>query len=311
MIEVQDVTKRYGRTTAVDHLSFTVQPGRVTGFLGPNGSGKSTTMRVVMGLDRPQTGRATIGGLPYARLTHPLREVGALLDAKQAHPAHTAARHLRWVAAAAGLPRSRVDEVLAMVGLTDVAGRKVGGFSLGMNQRLGIAAALLGDPPVLLFDEPVNGLDPEGILWVRNLMKFLAGQGRTVLVSSHLLAEMALTADHLVIIGRGRLIADTATRDFVQQGAGTSVRVRSPQAARLRDALTAARATVDAAQDDPTLVVRGLDVAAVGDVAFAHGIPLHELTEVTASLEEAFLALTEGEAQYTAAGHAGIGEARA
>ena len=307
---MQDVTKRYGRTTAVDRLSFTVRPGRVTGFLGPNGSGKSTTMRVVMGLDRPQTGRATIAGRPYVQLAHPLREVGALLDAKQAHPGHSAAQHLRWVAASAGLPRSRVDEVLAMVGLTDVAGRKVGGFSLGMHQRLGIATALLGDPPVLLFDEPVNGLDPEGILWVRNLMKYLAAQGRTVLVSSHLLAEMALTADHLVIIGRGRLIADVATREFVQQGATASVRVRSPQAARLRTALAGTRAVVDEASGDGVVVVRGLDTAAVGELAFANGIPLHELTEVTASLEEAFLALTEGHAEFSAGSPATVGPVR-
>ncbi len=300
MIAVEGLTKRYGRTVAVQDLTFTVRPGRVTGFLGPNGAGKSTTMRLVLGLDRPTAGRSTVLGRPYHELRHPIREVGALLDAGQVHPNRSARDHLRWMAAAAGIGRTRVDEVLAMVGLTEVAGRKAGGFSLGMKQRLGIATALLGDPPVLLFDEPVNGLDPEGIVWVRQLLRYLAGQGRTVFVSSHLLAEMSLTADHLVIIGRGRLIADTPTRDFLANGPRQAVRVRSPQPDALAAALVRAGAQVDV-EADGALTVTGLEAPEVGQLAADHGLVLHELTPLQASLEEAFMALTSGETDFTAA----------
>jgi ABC-2 type transport system ATP-binding protein len=299
VIAVEGLTKRYGRTTAVDDLTFTVQPGRVTGFLGPNGAGKSTTMRLVLGLDHPTAGRTTICGRLYRELTHPIREVGALLDAGQLHPNRSACDHLRWMAAAAGIARSRVDEVLGMVGLTEVAGRKAGGFSLGMKQRLGIATALLGDPPVLLFDEPVNGLDPEGIVWVRELLRYLAGQGRTVFVSSHLLAEMSQTADHLVIIGRGRLIADTPTQDFLANAPRQAVRVRSPQAEVLLAALGRAGAQVQH-EADGALTVTGLEAPAIGQLAADHGVVLHELTTLQASLEEAFIALTSANSEFAA-----------
>ncbi len=240
MIEVRDLTKRYGGKVAVDHLSFTVEPGRVTGFLGPNGAGKSTTMRLVLGLDYPNTGSATINGKPYHELSRPLRTVGALLEAKSVHGGRSARNHLRFLAQTQGLPRRRVDEVLGLVGLLEVADKRAGGFSLGMSQRLGIAAALLGDPQVLLLDEPVNGLDPEGVLWIRNLMKQLAGEGRTILVSSHLMNEMAVTADHLIVIGRGRLITESSTEDVIARSADKSVRVRSPDAERLAKLIEAA-----------------------------------------------------------------------
>ncbi len=240
MIEVHDLTKRFGAKTAVDNLSFTVEPGRVTGFLGPNGAGKSTTMRLILGLDVPQGGTTTINGRAYRELRDPLRTVGALLEAKSVHTGRSARNHLLFLAQTQGLPRSRVDEVLALVGLTDVAGKRAGGFSLGMSQRLGIAAAMLGNPSVLLLDEPVNGLDPEGVLWIRNLMKQLASEGRTILVSSHLMNEMAVTADHLIVIGRGRLIADAGTQQLIAHSAAKSVLVRTPEAARLAGLITAA-----------------------------------------------------------------------
>ncbi len=296
MIEVHQLEKRYRDTVAVRDLSFSVPPGVVTGFLGPNGSGKSTTMRVIMGLDRPDTGTATINGRPYAELRHPLREVGALLEARAIHPGRSAANHLRFLAQTNGIPLARVDEVLDRVGLSEVARRRVGKFSLGMGQRLGIAAALLGDPGVLLFDEPVNGLDPEGILWVRNLLKGLAAEGRSVFVSSHLMSEMALTADRLVVIGRGALISEGTVEDFIATTAGTSVRVRSPRTAQLRQLLEAQGASVT--DDVEALDVRGLDAAQVGEIACAAGIALHELSAQTASLEEAFMSLTSDSVEY-------------
>ena len=239
MIEVRGLTKRFGSKLAVDDLTFSVEPGRVTGFLGPNGAGKSTTMRLILGLDRPQSGTATIDGRFYRDLADPLRTVGALLEAKSVHTGRSARNHLLFLAQTQGLPARRVDEMLDLVGLTDVAAKRAGGFSLGMSQRLGIAAALLGDPRVLLLDEPVNGLDPEGVLWIRNLMKHLAGQGRTILVSSHLMNEMAVTADHLIVIGRGRLIAAASTADVIARGTEKSVRVRTPDAARLAELISA------------------------------------------------------------------------
>lgn len=299
MIEARGLTKRYGPTTAVDDLSFDVRPGAVTGFLGPNGAGKSTTMRMVLGLDRPTSGRVTIGGRTYAELANPLRTVGALLDAKWVHPNRSARDHLRWMAAAANLPARRVDEVLEAVGLAAVAGKRSGQFSLGMSQRLGIAGALLGDPEVLVFDEPVNGLDPEGILWIRRFMSSLAAEGRTVFVSSHLLSEMALAAEHLIVIGRGRLIADCSTQEFVGRAASGAVLVRSAQEPELRDVLVRAGLTVVAA-DQAGLVVTGVDATTerVGGLASAHGLVLHELTLQRASLEEAFMALTGDAVEY-------------
>ena len=237
MIEVSDLSKRYGDRTAVDHLTFSIQPGRITGFLGPNGAGKSTTMRLILGLDRPGTGTATIDGRPYAALREPLRKVGALLEARAVHSGRAARHHLACLALSQGLPLARVDEVLALVGLRDAAGRRAGGFSLGMGQRLGIAAALLGDPEILILDEPVNGLDPEGVLWMRNLMKALAADGKTVFVSSHLMSEMAVTADHLIVIGRGALIADASVAEFIEGSSRHSVLVRSPRPAELAEEL--------------------------------------------------------------------------
>ncbi|ATL71066.1 ABC transporter ATP-binding protein [Nocardia terpenica] len=301
MIEVKGLTKRFGQTVAVDNLSFTVQPGQVTGFLGPNGAGKSTTMRMILGLDQPTAGTALIEGQPYTRLDRPLHTVGSLLDAKWVHPNRSARSHLRWMAASNDLPLSRVEEVLRLVGLTEVADKKAGGFSLGMSQRLGLAAALLGDPPVLLFDEPVNGLDPEGILWIRRFMQRLAAEGRTVLVSSHLLSEMAQTADHLVVIGRGKLIADTGTKDFIDRASESTIRVRSPQLDQLRSLLTSAGMTVRE-DDGPALVVVGETSDAVGKVAGENGITLYELAPMQASLEEAFMRMTGGAVQYHAEG---------
>jgi ABC-2 type transport system ATP-binding protein len=297
VIEVEGLTKHYGRTVAVDDLSFAVQPGRVTGFLGPNGAGKSTTMRMILGLDGPTRGRALVEGRPYRELRRPLRVVGALLDAKWVHPNRSARSHLRWLARSNDIPVRRVDEVLDLVGLTAVANRRAGGFSLGMSQRLGIAGALLGDPRVLMFDEPVNGLDPEGIVWIRQFMHRLAGEGRTVFVSSHLLSEMAQTAQDLVVIGRGRLIAQTSTAQFVRDATEDTVRVRSPQAERLR-ALLDGRARIT---DDPVhgaLVVHGLEPAAIGEVAAAHDVVLHELSPQHGSLEEAFMQLTKDAVEY-------------
>jgi len=296
MITAHALTKRYGDATAVDDLTFEVPPGEVTGFLGPNGSGKSTTMRMIMGLDLPDSGSALIGGKRYCELDWPLRQVGALLDAKAFHPARTARNHLRWLSLANDIPSGRVDEVLDQVGLTSVAGRRVGKFSLGMTQRLGIAAALLGDPGVLLFDEPVNGLDPEGIRWVRNFLRDLAGEGRTVLVSSHLISEMSLTADRLVVIGRGRLIAETSVADFVARSGGGAVRLVTPDEERFTAVLTAAGATV--VPDDGALTVGGLVSPRIGDLAARDGLRIYELTPVTASLEDAFMELTQDDVEF-------------
>jgi len=299
MIEAHNLTKLYGEVTAVDDLSFSLRPGMVTGFLGPNGAGKTTTMRMILGLDRPTKGSVTVAGHSYHDLHAPLHEVGALIDAKAMHGGRTAYNHLLCLAQSNAIPRSRIDEVLRLVGLSDVGSRRAGGFSLGMAQRLGIAAALLGDPPVLLFDEPVNGLDPEGILWVRNLMRSLAVEGRTVLVSSHLMSEMALTADHLLVIGRGRLIADAAVDDFVDGSSQQSVLVRSPQADDLVRALVVAGATTEP-EPDGGIGVRKLDAKAIGELAAKEGIVLHELTPRRASLEEAFMELTRDSVDYHA-----------
>ncbi|MBN1091949.1 ABC transporter ATP-binding protein [Blastococcus sp. TML/M2B] len=306
MIDVSGLTKKYGAKTAVDGISFTVAPGRVTGFLGPNGAGKSTTMRMVLGLDRPTAGRVTVNGRAYRDAPAPLREVGALLEAKALHPGRSARDHLRWLAASNRIPDARVDEVLGLVGLEAVAGTRVGKFSLGMGQRLGIAVALLGDPPVVVLDEPVNGLDPEGIRWVRTLARQLAAEGRTVFVSSHLMSEMALTADHLVVIGRGRILADCSMPDFIAEHAASFVRVRTPQRGAVTDLLRAAGADVLAVDDE--LRVQGLDAAAVGELVAGTDLRLHELTLVRSSLEDAFMTLTASSVEYSArtgADHAG------
>jgi len=298
VIELTGLTKDFGRTRAVDDLTCTIEPGVVTGFLGPNGSGKSTTMRMILGLDHPTSGTATIDGRSYRELADPLHTVGAVLDARQVHPNRSARAHLRWIAASNRIPAGRVDEVLESVGLTAVAGKKAGALSLGMSQRLGIAAALLGDPPVLIFDEPVNGLDPEGIRWVRTLIRTLAGEGRTVFVSSHLLAEMANTADRLIVIGRGRLIAATSVSDFVSRSGAQTVRVRSPRADRLHELLTGRGA--DVAATGSTLLVHGLGIEDVGELAAANGVTLHELSAQQASLEDAYLQLTDDAVEYQA-----------
>ena len=297
MITAHSLTKRYGSATAVDGLTFEVQPGVVTGFLGPNGSGKSTTMRMIMGLDTPTSGTALIGGRRFADLAWPLREVGGLLDAKAFHPARSARNHLRQLALANDIPFGRVDEVLDQVGLTAVADRRTGKFSLGMGQRLGIAAALLGDPGVLLFDEPVNGLDPEGIRWVRDFLRGLAAEGRTVFVSSHLISEMALTADRLVVIGRGRLIAETSVADFVTRSGGAAVRLVTPDVRSFTASLTDAGAAVSRA-DDTALTVEHLTAPQIGDLAARDGLRIHELSPITASLEDAFMELTKDEVEY-------------
>ena len=313
MIEARDLTKSFGGKVAVDHLSFTVQPGRVTGFLGPNGAGKSTTMRLILGLDRPSGGEATIDGKRYADLVNPLRTVGALLEAKSVHTGRSARNHLLFLAQTQGLPASRVDAMLELVGLREVARRRAGGFSLGMGQRLGVAAALLGDPQILLLDEPVNGLDPEGVLWIRNLMKHLASQGKTVLVSSHLMSEMAVTADHLIVIGRGRLLANASTEDVIARGSGQSVRVRTPDPGRLTALITAeGGSAVPAANGNgegngttdhaPVLTVTGVPAARIGELAASAGIVLHELTPQLATLEDAFLELTADSLEF---GHLG------
>jgi ABC-2 type transport system ATP-binding protein len=303
MIEIRGLTKRYGPTTAVDDLSFRVEPGRVTGFLGPNGSGKSTTMRVALGLDRPTAGEALFDGAPYGELRHPLRTVGALLDARWVHPNRSARAHLRWIAASNALPAGRVDAVLEQVGLSAVADRRAGSFSLGMAQRLGIAGALLGDPHTLLFDEPVNGLDPEGVRWVRRLLQGLAAEGRTVLVSSHLLAEMAVTATDLVVIGRGRLIARSTTEEFIESAAEHAVLVRTPQPALLAEALRRIGASAVPVEGDALgLRVTGVAPERIGEVAAARGLVLHELTPQHASLEQAFLRFTGHDVEYAAGG---------
>ncbi len=300
MIEAKGLTKRYGDRLAVDDLTFTVAPGQVTGFLGPNGAGKSTTMRMVLGLDTPSAGSVTIDGRPFGVMDNPMREVGALLDAKAIHGGRSAYHHLWCLAQLGGIPKKRVDEVLELVGLTGVARKRSKGFSLGMGQRLGIASALLGDPKVLMFDEPVNGLDPEGILWIRNLMKSLAAQGRTVFVSSHLMSEMENTADHLLVIGRGRLIADCPVHEFIQKNSQLAVRVRTPEPARLSDLVTAdgGRVTSDG---DGTLLVTGMGADRIGDLAFDHRIRLHELAALQASLEEAFMEMTRDSVEFQAA----------
>jgi ABC-2 type transport system ATP-binding protein len=304
MIEAQHLTKRYGTVTAVNDLSFRLIPGQITGFLGPNGAGKTTTMRMIVGLDAPSSGSVTIGGRRYADLPAPLTEVGVLIDAKALQGNRRARSHLQWMAASNGLPASRADEVLRIVGLESVARGRAGKFSLGMSQRLGIAAALLGDPGVLIFDEPVNGLDPEGIVWVRQLMQALAAEGRTIFVSSHLMSEMALTAQRLVVIGRGKLIADTSVEEFIQRSADQSVLVRSPDLANLASHLTAIGATVTGAPGGG-LEVTGVNAVAVGELAARNGIVLHELTPQRASLEEAFMELTKDSVEYQT--HTGIG----
>ena len=311
MIEVRGLVKQYGAKIAVNDLSFDVEPGHVTGFLGPNGAGKTTTMRLILGLDYPDAGTAVIHGKQYAGLAYPMREVGALIDAKAVHGGRSAYNHLLCLAQTNNLPRRRVGEVLELVGLTDVARKRTRGFSLGMSQRLGIAGTLLGDPAVLMFDEPVNGLDPEGILWIRNLMKALAAEGRTVFVSSHLMSEMENTADHLIVIGRGRLLADCTMEEFIARGSGQTVRVRTPQPDLLAKAVseaipeatatgTKAGAPTATAESDGSLSVHGLTAAQVGDLAFDHGVRLHELTVVRASLEHAFMELTADSVEYRA-----------
>ena len=296
MIEAKGLTKRYGKTVAVNDLSFTVRPGHVTGFLGPNGAGKSTTMRVILGLDRPTAGDVRIDGRHYRELKRPLHTVGALLDAKWTHPNRSARAHLRWLARSNKIAAKRVDEVLELVGLTEVADKRAGGYSLGMSQRLGIAAALLGDPQVLLFDEPVNGLDPEGIAWIRGFMQSLAAQGRTVFVSSHLLSEMAITATELVVIGRGRLITQCSTAQFVASATEAMVRVRSPQADQL-GALLAARGH-RVTELDGGLAVVGASGEEIGELAARHSFVLHELTPQRGSLEQAFMQLTGQEVEF-------------
>jgi ABC-2 type transport system ATP-binding protein len=298
-IELHGLSKRYGTTLAVDRLTFTVEPGRVTGFVGPNGAGKSTTMRLILGLDAPDRGTALVNGRPYASLDVPLREVGALLDARAFHPGRSAREHLRWMAASNGIPRGRVDAVLELVGLTRAARRRVGGFSLGMAQRLGIATALLGDPPVLLFDEPVNGLDPEGIRWIRGFLRSLAEEGRAVLVSSHLMSELEDTADHLLVIGRGRLIADTTVRDLLDTAAGLRFSVRTPQPVALMALLAEAGALVTST-DHEALTVAGLEAARIADLAADHGLRVYELSPHRVTLEEAFMNLTRESVDYTA-----------
>jgi ABC-2 type transport system ATP-binding protein len=299
MIEVRGLTKRYGDKVAVDGLSFTVEPGKVTGFLGPNGAGKTTTMRCILGLDYPTAGSITIDGKRYAELAYPMREVGALLDPKAVHGGRSAYNHLLCLAQTNNLPRKRVDQALELVGLSEVARKRSKGFSLGMSQRLGIAATLLGDPKILMFDEPVNGLDPEGILWIRNLMKALAAEGRTVFVSSHLMSEMEHTADHLIVVGRGKLIADTPMGEFIGRSSGATVRVRTPSPDQLVLAIAAESGTASTSTDG-SVQVTGLTADKVGDIAFEKGIRLHELATVRASLEEAFMELTGDSVEYRA-----------
>jgi ABC-2 type transport system ATP-binding protein len=307
MIEVARLSKRYGRITAVDDLSFTVRPGHVTGFLGPNGAGKTTTMRVILGLDAPTMGTALVGGRRYQAIIRPLHQVGSLLDATAVHGARTAWLHLLSVARSNGIGQRRVTQMLELTGLDSVAHRRIAGFSLGMKQRLGIATALLGDPPVLMFDEPVNGLDPEGVLWLRQMLRSLAAEGRTVFVSSHLMSEMALAADHLVIIGRGRLLADTPTTRFTETSTRGDVLVRSPRADDLAGLLTGGGAAVTTTGDGE-LTVTGMDAPAIGDLAASRGIAVHQLVSRQASLEQAYMDLTGGSEQYRAGGPGG-GEA--
>ncbi|MET0590912.1 MAG: ATP-binding cassette domain-containing protein [Naasia sp.] len=307
MIEATGLTKRYGSRTAVDDLTFTVRPGQVTGFLGPNGAGKSTTMRMIVGLDRPSAGAVTVAGRQFREHRAPIQEVGALLDAKAAHRGRSAEAHLRALAATHGIGRSRVAEVIEMTGLSSVAKKRVGGFSLGMGQRLGIASALLGDPEVLVLDEPVNGLDPEGVRWVRELVRWYAGQGRTVLLSSHLMSEMAQTADHVLVIGRGKLLADTPI-DALLKSSATTTRVRTPRPADL-SALVAAAGGTSTPAADGALIMGGPDAAAIGDLAAGSGIALHELTPLQSSLEEIYMTMTADSVEYrTASGLAPGGQ---
>ncbi|MFF2346136.1 ABC transporter ATP-binding protein [Pseudarthrobacter sp. NPDC058119] len=297
MIEVNGLTKVYGDKTAVAGVSFTVRAGQVTGFLGPNGAGKSTTMRMIMGLDRPTSGSATVNGLPYIQHKAPLREVGALLDAKAVHTSRSAYNHLLAMAATHSIPKARVHEVIEMTGLEAVARKKAGGFSLGMGQRLGIAAALLGDPQTLILDEPVNGLDPEGVVWVRNLVRYLAGQGRTVFLSSHLMSEMAQTADHLVVIGRGRVIADAPIRDIITGKGQSRVRVRTDQPDHLRQLLAGRGASIEVPERE-LLEVTGLDPKTIAATALENQVMVYELTPLVASLEEAYMELTKDDVEY-------------
>ncbi|AQS66384.1 ATP-binding cassette domain-containing protein [Streptomyces pactum] len=300
MITSDRLTKRYGDRTAVSDLSFTINPGKVTGFLGPNGAGKSTTMRMIVGLDAPTSGQVRVGGRRYPQLRHPLREVGALLDSRAGHPGRSAHHHLLGLARSNGIPSSRVGEVLETVGLTEVARKRVGSFSLGMGQRLGIASALLGDPKVLLFDEPVNGLDPDGVRWVRELMRSLAAEGRTVLVSSHLMSEMQETADHLLVIGRGRILADAPIEEVLAGSSLTAVRVRTPEPDVLGRELRGHGMKVerDAESEPDELIVVGGTLREIGDLAFTHGVPVHELTLRKASLEQAYMELTAASVEY-------------
>jgi ABC-2 type transport system ATP-binding protein len=299
VIEAFGLTKRYGAKTAVDDMTFEVRPGVVTGFLGPNGSGKSTTMRLLLGLDRPNAGRALINGQAYRDLAAPLCEVGALLEARAVHTGRSARNHLLAMAATHGIPRRRVDEVIGMVGLEDVAGKRAGGFSLGMGQRLGIASAMLGDPGVLLLDEPVNGLDPEGIRWIRNLLKAFAAEGRTVFVSSHLMSEMALTATEVIVVGRGRLITSGSVEDVIRAASTSTVIVRAEESSRLAAAISAAGHRVDTVSGD-TLHVSGTDSRTVGQIAALQGIALTELTQQLATLEEAFMEITRDSVEFHA-----------
>jgi ABC-2 type transport system ATP-binding protein len=300
MIDARNITKRYGEKTAVDDLSFTVRPGIVTGFLGPNGAGKSTAMRLIIGLDAPTSGRVTVNGRVYRDHVAPLHEVGTMLEARAIHTGRSAYDHLLALAQTHGIGRRRVQEVIELVGLQEVARKRVGSFSLGMGQRLGIASALLGDPETLILDEPVNGLDPEGIRWIRNLLRGLADEGRTIFVSSHLMSEMSLMADQLVVVGRGRLIAEQSVAEFIHQASSDSVRVRTPDPKRLAAALAADGVTVTSGREPELLEVSGLQAAAIGDIAALQGIALHELTPEQASLEEAFMRLTHDAVEYHA-----------
>jgi ABC-2 type transport system ATP-binding protein len=297
MIEVENLSKHYGDKLAVDNISFAVQPGIVTGFLGPNGAGKSTTMRIIAGLDEPSHGRVTVNGADYRKSSAPMAELGILLEAKAIHPGRSARNHLLALAQTNGIGRARVDAVIDMVGLREVAGRRVGGFSLGMGQRLGVASALLGDPKVVVLDEPINGLDPEGVLWIRNLLKGLAAEGRTVFVSSHLMSEMAQTASRLVVVGRGRLIADTTVEEFIGRASGQSVTVRTPEAVRLRELLLGRDVLITSQQSDE-LTVQGLTAEQIGIVAWQAHLPVFELAPQHASLEDAFMELTHDSVEY-------------
>jgi ABC-2 type transport system ATP-binding protein len=298
MIDVQHLSKTYGHKQAVADLSFTVQPGRVTGFLGPNGAGKSTTMRMILGLDNPTAGRATVNGRPLAEHDRPLHEVGALLEARAVHTGRSARNHLRVMAATTGIGDRRVQEVIDLAGLTGVADQRVGSFSLGMGQRLGIATALLADPETLILDEPVNGLDPDGVRWIRRLLRSLADEGRTVFLSSHLMSEMAVTADHIIVIGNGRLLRDTSTRELIDSGSRSTVRVRSPQSERLADLMSGPDVTTRRS-DDQTLEFEGVTTDAVGLAAAQAGITLLELTQIEASLEEAYMSITEDALEFS------------